>query len=93
MNREQLFDTVSEIIVRLFETPKASIFLESRLFEDLDLDSIDAVDLAAQLQEHTGRRIHPSEFKQVRTVKDVVEAAHSILQEENKARGGSEKSN
>jgi acyl carrier protein len=49
------------------------------LFEELDLDSIDAVDLAIKLQEMTGRRIKPEEFKSVRTVGDVIGAVESLL--------------
>ena len=52
---------------------------ETHLFEELDLDSIDAVDLAIKLQEMTGRRIKPEEFKSVRTVGDVVAAVESLL--------------
>lgn len=52
---------------------------DTHLFEELDLDSIDAVDLAIKLQEMTGKRIKPEEFKSVRTVGDVVAAVHALL--------------
>ncbi len=63
----------------MFEVPEAKITYEARLFEDLDLDSIDAVDLVVKLQEYTGRRIAPAEFKAVRTVGDVVDKIHAQL--------------
>jgi acyl carrier protein len=50
------------------------------LFTDLDLDSIDAVELAIQLQGFTGRRVQAEVFKHVRTVDDVVETVHTMLQ-------------
>jgi len=49
------------------------------LFDDLDLDSIDAVDLVVKLQEYTGRKIAPAEFKSVRTIGDVVEKVYAQL--------------
>nr|WP_249206310.1 acyl carrier protein [Burkholderia multivorans] len=52
---------------------------DTHLFEELDLDSIDAVDLAIKLQEMTGKRIKPEEFKSVRTVGDVIAAVHALL--------------
>jgi acyl carrier protein len=55
------------------------ITVEARLFEDLDLDSIDAVDLIVKLQEYTGKKIAPTEFKTVRTVGDVVDKLHDQL--------------
>lgn len=54
---------------------------EARLYEDLELDSIDAVDMIVHLQKKTGKKIKPEEFKAVRTVQDVVEAVERLLQE------------
>ena len=53
----------------------------AKLFEDLDLDSIDAVDLVVRLQDLTGRKIKPDQFKTVRTVSDVVDRVHDLLAE------------
>jgi acyl carrier protein len=56
----------------MFEVPSEKITRDARLFEDLDLDSIDAVDLIVKLQELTGRKFKPEEFKSVRTVGDLI---------------------
>ena len=48
--------------------------MESRLYEDLDIDSIDAVDLIVKMRQATGKRLEPEMFKTVRTVEDVVNA-------------------
>ena len=53
--------------------------LDANLFEDLELDSIDAVDLAVKLQEFTEKKISPENFKQIRTVNDVVLAIEELL--------------
>ena len=49
------------------------------LFEDLDLDSIDAVDLVVKLQDLTGRKFKPEEFKSVRTVGDILDRVQALL--------------
>ena len=52
---------------------------EANLFEDLDLDSIDAVDIAVRMQKFTDKKLSPAEFKKIRTVNDVVEAVYGLL--------------
>jgi acyl carrier protein len=64
-------------LVEMFEVPREKITRDARLFEDLDLDSIDAVDLIVKLQDLTGRKFKPEEFKSVRTVGDLID--HVVL--------------
>ena len=52
---------------------------QAKLGEDLDIDSIDAVDLIVQLKPLVGKRLEPEAFKSVRTVADVVDALHKLL--------------
>ena len=80
MTEQEIFEKLQSIMVELFELDADDISLESSLYEDLDLDSIDAVDLVVQLQDVTGEKIQPEEFKQVRTVADVVKAVERLLQ-------------
>ncbi len=85
-SKEQIIDKVTSMIEELFEVPKSNIKLESRLFEDLELDSIDAIDLITELQSYIGKRLDPEQFKNVRTVADIVTASENILKaQENKA--------
>ena len=77
--REEIYIQISELIHELFEIPEADIKLTSRFYEDLDLDSIDAIDLIGQFQAIAGQRINPEHFKSVLTVGDVVDAAVVIL--------------
>jgi acyl carrier protein len=79
MTDKQILDRLREVLVDTFEIEPAKITPEADLFRDLDLDSIDAVDLAVKLQEMTGKRIRPEEFKTVRTVGDVVTAVDRLL--------------
>ena len=81
MTKEEILDRLREVLVATFQLDPATVTPEANLFTDLDLDSIDAVELAIQLQDLTGRRVKAEEFKGVRTVQDVVEAVHRILLE------------
>jgi acyl carrier protein len=80
VTRDEVLAKLSGYLHELFEVPTEKIKPEARLFEDLDLDSIDAVDLVVKLQELTGRKIQASDFKAVRTVGDVVECVYAQLQ-------------
>ncbi len=81
MTQDEIFIKLQEVLVASFQLDPAQITREANLFTDLDLDSIDAVELAIQLQDITGRRVKAEEFKGVRTVQDVVDAVHLMLQE------------
>ncbi len=78
-SKEQIYNKLCEILRNEFEVDEASLNEDANLFTDLDLDSIDAVDLAVRLQQFIEKRISPEEFKQIKTLKDVVEAVYSLL--------------
>ena len=77
--KESIYQRLEGILVELFEVDAEQISAESRLYEDLDIDSIDAVDMIVKLKQMTGRRIEPSQFKNVRTVQDVVDAVYVLM--------------
>ena len=77
--KDKIYSFLQETLVSLFEIAPDAISPNANLYEDLDIDSIDAVDLTVKLKEFTGRRIQPSDFKQVRTVQDVVDAVYDLL--------------
>ncbi len=79
MTRDAIFDKCVEILHETFDIEVARIKPESRLYEDLDIDSIDAVDLIVRMKPLVGKRMQPEAFKQVRTVQDVVDALHTLI--------------
>jgi acyl carrier protein len=81
MTKEQIFARLSTVLQETFGTPREKITLTARLYEDLDIDSIDAVDLLVKLRSLTDRRLQPEAFRAVRTVGDVVDALHLHLTE------------
>lgn len=78
-SRESIFAELQRILVDNFELNRQDVTLEANLYQDLDIDSIDAVDLMVELKELTGRKLDPEAFKQVRTVNDVVNALYDLL--------------
>ncbi|PHP94864.1 acyl carrier protein [Pantoea agglomerans] len=82
MNKEQIYQEVASLLTSLFEITPEDIHPEARLYEDLELDSIDAVDMVVHLQKRTGRKIKPETFRAVRTVQDVVDAVEQLMRED-----------
>lgn len=80
-DKNAIFEELSQLLADLFELDPKGITLESRLYEDLELDSIDAVDLVVHLQKKTSKKIKPEMFKAVRTVGDVVDVVAILIDE------------
>ena len=78
-NREEILAAIKEIMIEMFEIDEQAITLEARLYEDLDFDSIDAVDMIVKLKEMTGTVVKSEDFKAARTIDDVVEAVYKTL--------------
>jgi acyl carrier protein len=79
MNDAQILEQLKTILHEAFEVAPERVTLTTGIFDELDLDSIDAVDLAIKLQEMTGKRIKPEDFKNVRTIGDVVATVRALL--------------
>ena len=77
--RDEIYQKVSTILVDLFEVDPDAISEDALLYDELDIDSIDAVDLVIELKAYTGKKIAPEDFKSVRTVGDIVNAVYEIL--------------
>lgn len=76
--QQELFERLRGVLVELFEIEASRITLDSDLYEDLEIDSIDTIDLLLKLKELTGRKIQPEQFRHVRTVRDAVEALQAL---------------
>lgn len=79
-SKAEILEQLRSIFEELFEIEPEKVQLDANLYTDLDIDSIDAVDLVVRLKEITGKKIEPEAFKSVRTVDDVVEAVHDLVQ-------------
>lgn len=74
MDKNELYDQLKNILIDQFELDESSITPDANLYDELELDSIDAVDLLVQLKNITGKKISPDDFKDVRTINDVIDA-------------------
>ena len=74
MDKNELYGQLKSILIDQFELDEASISPDANLYDELELDSIDAVDLLVQLKNITGKKISPDDFKDVRTINDVINA-------------------
>jgi len=74
LDNAAIFEKLKEYMVREFRLDAASISPEKRLDDDLELDSLDMVDLILVLSDYIGEKVDPSLFKNARTVQDLVDA-------------------
>lgn len=79
MTQSEIFAQVQGLMVELFELKAEQVTLEAHLINDLDLDSLDAVDMAVKLEEITGHRVAEDALKSIRTVGDVVSLVDTIV--------------
>ena len=79
--RMEIQATLTGLLEEMFETDPSLVTPTAHLYDDLDIDSIDAVDLIVRLKEITGRKVSPEEFKAVRTVDDIVTAIENLLRD------------
>jgi acyl carrier protein len=79
MKKDDILARIASIMEETFEIDPARVTPQAKLYDDLEIDSIDAVDLIVQLKPLVGRRLDPEAFKSVRTVSDVVDALYGML--------------
>ena len=78
-SQQEIYEKVVSVLEELFEIDAQQVSPQARLYEDLDIDSIDAVDLVVELKNITGKKVRPDDFKSVRSVQDVVDAVTKLL--------------
>lgn len=79
MTKEDIFLKIKETLVAEFQINEASITPDAKLYQDLELDSIDAVDLLVTMKKYVTGKIVPEQFKKAVTVQDVVDLLHSLV--------------
>jgi acyl carrier protein len=80
-DKDAIFTELRATLVELFELDPERVTPDARLFDELEIDSIDAIDLMDRLRRQTGRRIDSNRFRSVRTVSDLVDTIHQLLNE------------
>ncbi len=80
MTREEVFLKIQDILTKEFEIEKDAVVPEAKLYQDLELDSIDAVDLLVKMKGFIQGKIDPESFKKAVTVQDVVDILYPLIQ-------------
>lgn len=83
MSKEQIFEILQKALVELFEIESSKISLSSKIYEDLEIDSIDAIDLVDYIKKQTGYKMQASDFKEVKTLEDIVNIVSAQLEKNN----------
>ena len=73
MDKNDIFLFIKKYFIHTFEIPEKKINLKSSLFEDLELDSIDALDMVGMLESEMDIETNEKELKTITTVQDVVD--------------------
>jgi len=79
MTKDDIFNKIKGILAKEFELEESSITPQSKLFEELEMDSIDAVDLMVKMKEYIPSKIDPEQFKKVVTIQDVVDILYPLI--------------
>jgi acyl carrier protein len=83
--RDSLLTRIAAILHEQFDVEPDSITLDARLREDLDIDSIDAVNLMIELKSITAKKITLENFHQVKTIGDLIDAILTFLSQDQVA--------
>lgn len=81
--KDEIFLHIVDILQDQFDIDSTSVHKSARLREDLDIDSIDAVNLIIELKTLTGRKLPLESLQKVETVNDVIDAVHRFLEQDN----------
>ena len=79
MSKDEIFEILKKALVELFEIDESKIVPEAKIYEDLQIDSIDAIDLVDYVKKNTGYKLMPDDFKNIQTLGDIVDAVAAKL--------------
>ena len=81
MTKEEIFDKLKAILSKEFEIEEDKITPTAKLADDLELDSIDSIDLIVKMKDFIPGKVDPAIFKTVKTMQDVVDAWYPYTQQ------------
>ena len=80
MTKDDVLHKMQDILADEFEIDSEIVTPEAKLYDDLELDSIDAVDLLVKMKEFVTGKMEPELFKKAVTVQDVVDLLYPLVQ-------------
>lgn len=83
MDKKEIFEILKQALIELFEINESKITMEARIYEELEIDSIDAIDLMLYIKQKTGFQMEASDFNEVRTLGHIVDIVAQKINEKN----------
>lgn len=81
MTRQHIFDKLTDIIADIKEISPDTVHPQSRMIDDLGMDSLDLVALVMSIEEEFDLEIEDEEAERVATVDDVCQTIYLMTQE------------
>lgn len=78
LSKDQILQHIQQVLTELFEVEEDQLIGSARLYDDLDIDSIDTIDLLIELKKVIGKDIDPAAFKNARTIDDVADVISQL---------------
>jgi acyl carrier protein len=78
-SKEAIFAELQRVFSEEFGFAESTLLPETRIVDDLDLDSIDFVDMAVALEVRLGPKFLEDDLTNLRTLRDVVDIIHVKL--------------
>ena len=79
MTDSEIIEKMTEVLVEQFEVEPDEVRPEANFFSDLDLDSLDAIDLVINMDKLLGVKLKGEDAQNIKTVQDFVELIQSKL--------------
>jgi acyl carrier protein len=77
-NKSEIEAYIKKLLVELFELDESDLILNAKLYEDLDIDSIDAVEMLIEIKKTTKEDINPEKFSDAKTLGDIIDVVYNL---------------
>ena len=77
-SKQDIMDHINGVLIDLFEIEEEKLVPDAKLYDDLDIDSIDAIDLLIELKKFVGKDIDADAFVDAKTLEEVAEVIHKM---------------
>ena len=72
-SKQETLAHLKSVLIELFEIEEERLVPQAKLYDDLDIDSIDTVDLLIELKKFVNSEIDSEAFIDAKTIDDVAE--------------------
>ena len=83
LSKAEVYERLRDVLVTEFGLRAEQVEPQAHLVKDLDLDSIDWIDMAVALEVRIGGELQERELASIRTIQDVVDVIHRKLHEDS----------